>query len=208
MPKFRYDDLTWVEVREAVAAKKAILVPIGSIEDHGPHLPLNTDNVIVEAVCFEAARRASDELLSLPVLPVGFEDHHMDFPGSLTSSMETLLSFFADAAISVARHGFTHIMLVNGHGSNSSLVELAARKAVLQTGALVGAMAGNAAVGSLTVGGKTLVDLLYPVGSLYFSAASTDPGTVLGGTWKQIQDRFLLAAGSVYAAYRDIFLAD
>ena len=61
-------------------------------------------------------------------------------------------------------------------------------------------MAGNAAVGSLTVGGKTLVDLLYPVGSLYFSAASTDPGTVLGGTWKQIQDRFLLAAGSVYAA--------
>lgn len=61
-------------------------------------------------------------------------------------------------------------------------------------------VAGNAAVGSLTVGGKTLVDLLYPVGSLYFSAASTDPGTVLGGTWKQIQDRFLLAAGSAYAA--------
>lgn len=151
MPKFRYDDLTWLEVREAVAAKKAILVPIGSIEDHGPHLPLNTDNVIVEAVCFEAARRASDELLSLPVLPVGFEDHHMDFPGSLTSSMETLLSLFADAAISVARHGFTHIMLVNGHGSNSSLVELAARKAVLQTGALVGAMAGNAAVDDVLI---------------------------------------------------------
>ncbi len=146
MLKYRYDDLTWLEVREAVAARKAILIPIGSIEDHGPHLPLNTDNVIVESVCFEVARRAPDEFLSLPVLPVGFEDHHMDFPGSLTSSMETLLNYFADAAISIARHGFTHIMLVNGHGSNAALVELAARKAVIATGAIVAAMAGNAAV--------------------------------------------------------------
>src|SRR5581483_10367564 len=146
MTKYRYDDLTWMEVRDAVAAKKAVLIPIGSIEDHGPHLPLNTDNIIVESVCFEVARRVPDEILSLPVLPVGFEDHHMDYPGSLTSSMETLLALFSDAAISVARHGFTHIMLVNGHGSNSSLVELAARRAVLQTGAIVGAMAGNAAV--------------------------------------------------------------
>src|SRR4051812_23756070 len=98
MTKYRYDDLTWVEVRDAAAGKKAILIPIGSIEDHGPHLPLNTDNVIVEAVCFEVARRVPDEILSLPVLPVGFEDHHMDYPGSLTSSMENLLTFFSDAA--------------------------------------------------------------------------------------------------------------
>ncbi len=151
MPKFRYDELTWPEVKDAASAHKVILVPIGSIEDHGPHLPLNTDNVIVEAVCFEVARRAPDEILSLPVLPVGFEEHHMDFPGSLTSSMETLLNYFADAAISVARHGFTHIMLVNGHGSNASIVELAARKAVLATGAIVAAMAGNAAVDDVLV---------------------------------------------------------
>ncbi len=151
MQKFRYDDLTWLEVRDAAAAQKAILIPIGSIEDHGPHLPLNTDNIIVEAVCFETARRAPDQILSLPVLPIGFEDHHMDFPGSLTASMETLLDYFSSAAISVARHGFTHIMLVNGHGSNASLVELAARKAVLATGAIVGAMAGNAAVDDVLV---------------------------------------------------------
>src|SRR5919199_4399067 len=151
MQKFRYDDLTWPEVKEAAAAGKVILIPIGSIEDHGPHLPLNTDNIIVESVCFEVARRVPDEILSLPVLPLGFEHHHMDFPGSLTSSMEILLNYFADAAISVARHGFTHIMLVNGHGSNASLVELAARKAVLATGAIVAAMAGNAAVDDVLV---------------------------------------------------------
>ncbi len=151
MTKFRYDDLTWLEVRDAVAAKKAVLIPVGSIEDHGPHLPLNTDNIIVESVCFEVARRVPDEILSLPVLPIGFEHHHMDFPGSLTASMETLLDYFSSAAISVARHGFTHIMLVNGHGSNASLVELAARQAVLETGAIVAAMAGNAAVDDVLV---------------------------------------------------------
>ncbi len=151
MSTYRYDQLTWPEVKRAAEDGRAVLIPIGSIEDHGPHLPLSTDNVIVEAVCFEVARRAPDEILSLPVLPVGFEEHHMDFPGSLTSSIETLLNYFADAATSVARHGFKHIMLVNGHGSNASIVELAARKAVLATGAIVGAMAGNAAVDDVLV---------------------------------------------------------
>lgn len=151
MTKYRYDDLTWPEVRDAVALGKALLIPIGSIEDHGPHLPLNTDNIIVESVCFEVARRVPDEILSLPILPLGFEDHHMDFPGSLTASMETLLDYFSSAAISVAQHGFTHIMLVNGHGSNASLVDLAARKAVIETGAIVAAMAGNAAVDDVLV---------------------------------------------------------
>ncbi len=61
-------------------------------------------------------------------------------------------------------------------------------------------VAGKVAAGSLTVGGQTLLDLLYPVGALYLSAAATDPGTVLGGTWQRIQDRFLLAAGEGYAA--------
>lgn len=50
------------------------------------------------------------------------------------------------------------------------------------------------------VGGRTLVDLLYPIGSLYLSTAGTDPGTTLGGTWQRIEDRFLLAAGQTYAA--------
>ena len=61
-------------------------------------------------------------------------------------------------------------------------------------------VAGRAAVGSLTIGGKTLADLLYPVGALYLSAVDTDPGVLLGGTWRQIRDRFLLAAGPSYAA--------
>lgn len=59
---------------------------------------------------------------------------------------------------------------------------------------------GALSAGSLAVGGKSLLDLLYPVGALYLSVADTDPGAVLGGTWQRIQDRFLLAAGESYAA--------
>jgi creatinine amidohydrolase len=149
--KYRYDDLTWPEVKEAVARNVVVLIPVGAIEDHGPHLPLNTDNVIIEAVCFETARRSGGSVLSLPVLPIGLDEHHMDFPGTLTADIDLLLNYAAQCAISVARHGFVHIMLVVGHGSNASLCELAARKAVLATGAIVGSMAGNAAVSDVLV---------------------------------------------------------
>jgi creatinine amidohydrolase len=149
--KYRYDDLTWPESRDAAGQNVVVLIPVGTIEDHGPHLPLNTDNVIVEAVCFETARRSGGAVLSLPVVPVGLDEHHMDFPGTISVDMELLLAYLAQCAISIARHGFTHIMIVNGHGSNASVCELAARKAVLATGAVVGAMAGNAAVSDVLV---------------------------------------------------------
>ena len=150
-PKYRYDDLTWPEIREAVSHNPAVLIPVGAIEDHGPHLPLSTDNIIVEAVCFETARRSDGAVLSLPVLPIGLDEHHMDFPGTLSADMDLLLNYVAQCAVSLARHGFNHIMIVNGHGSNASLCELAARKAVLATGAIVGSMAGNAAVSDALV---------------------------------------------------------
>lgn len=61
-------------------------------------------------------------------------------------------------------------------------------------------VAGTMTAENFTVGGRTLVDLLYPTGSLYLSVQETDPGTILGGTWQRIEDRFLLAAGTTYAA--------
>jgi creatinine amidohydrolase len=147
----RYDDLTWQEIKTAIARDPVVLLPVGAIEDHGHHLPLNTDNIIIEAVCFETAKRSEGAVLSLPVLPIGLDEHHMDFPGTLTVEMDLLLNYVAQVAISIARHGFRHVMLVNGHGSNASICELAARKAVLATGAIVASMAGNAAVSDALV---------------------------------------------------------
>jgi creatinine amidohydrolase len=146
MKKIRYDELTWPEMREAIESQPVVLLPFGTVEDHGPHLPLNTDNAIVEALCLDAARRAPGEMLVMPVVAYGLDEHHMDFPGTVTVDMQTLLAFVADVAMSPARHGFSHVLIVNGHGSNASIAELAARRVVLQTGIVCGAMSPNAAI--------------------------------------------------------------
>ncbi len=144
--KYRYDELTWPEMREAIARQPVILLPFGTVEDHGPHLPLNTDNVIVEAICLEAARRAPEEMLVMPLVAYGLDEHHIDFPGTVSVDMQTLIAYVADVAMSPARHGFTHILIVNGHGSNASIADLAARRVVLETGAICGAVSPNAAI--------------------------------------------------------------
>jgi len=142
----RYDDLTWPEMRAAIARQPVVLLPFGTVEDHGPHLPLSTDNVILEAICLEVASRAPGEMLLMPLVAYGLDEHHMDFPGTISVAMQTLLNYVADVGISVARHGFTHLLIVNGHGSNAPLADLAARQVVLQTGIVCGAMSPNAAI--------------------------------------------------------------
>lgn len=144
--KYRYDELTWPEIRQALTRQPVVLLPFGTVEDHGLHLPLNTDNVIVEAICLEAARRAPGEMLVMPLVAYGLDEHHMDFPGTVSVGISTLIETVADVAISVAHHGFTHILVVNGHGSNASIADLAARRVVLETGAICGAMSPNAAI--------------------------------------------------------------
>jgi creatinine amidohydrolase len=144
--KYRYEELTWPEMRDAIARQPVVLLPFGTVEDHGPHLPLNTDNVIVEAICLEAARRAPGELLVMPLVSYGLDEHHMDFPGSVSVNMQTLLACVSDVATSAARHGFSHVLVVNGHGSNASVADLAARQVVLRNGIVCGAMSPNAAI--------------------------------------------------------------
>jgi creatinine amidohydrolase len=144
--KYRYEELTWPEMREAIARQPVVLLPFGTVEDHGPHLPINTDNVIVEAICLEAARCAPKDVLAMPVVAYGLDEHHMDFPGTISVDVHTLIAYVADVATSVARHGFTHVLIVNGHGSNAPIADLAARRVVLETGIICGAMSPNAAI--------------------------------------------------------------
>jgi creatinine amidohydrolase len=144
--KVRYDELTWPEMREAIACQPVILLPFGTVEDHGPHLPLNTDNVIVEAICLEAARRAPGEMLVMPLAAYGLDEHHMDFPGTVSVDIQTLIAYVAAVAISPARHGFRYVLVVNGHGSNAPIADLVARRVVLETGIVCAAMSPNAAI--------------------------------------------------------------
>jgi creatinine amidohydrolase len=131
-----FNKLTWPEVNDAIEREKVVLLPTGSTEQHGPHLPLDTDIFLAESVCHELARRAPDRVLVLPGVPYGLNLHHIDFPGTIHIEPQHFIDFCVDITKSVAYHGFQRIAVVNGHGSNMPMVDLIARRTVLETPSL------------------------------------------------------------------------
>lgn len=134
--QYRYELLTWPEINEAVAAKKVVVLPVGSTEQHGHHLPIDVDAKLASSVVYEAGRRSPEQILILPPVAYGYTHHVMDFPGTINIEPTTFVRFLIDIGRSVAYHGFTRMIIVNGHGSNHPLVEQAARQITLQTNAL------------------------------------------------------------------------
>ena len=112
--------MTWPEVEEALQRTDVALIPVGSIEQHGRHLPLGTDSYAAVEVCKLIAQRA-DALVS-PVVLAGISPHHMGFPGSLTLSPETFESVVFETAQALIHHGIRKIAIYNGHGGNTASV--------------------------------------------------------------------------------------
>jgi creatinine amidohydrolase len=133
MPPFIYGDLTWPELDAAVQRGPVVVLPVGSMEQHGPHLPLDTDIYPLTRFCREAAERAPDDVLLMDTIPYGYNIHATDFPGTIHIEHETLISYCAEVCRSVAHHGFKKIVIVNGHGSNAPPLDLVARRVVLET---------------------------------------------------------------------------
>ena len=133
---YEYNKLTWPEMNDAIELGKVVLLPTGSTEQHGAHLPLDTDLFLVESVCRELGRRAPDKVLVLPGVPYGLNMHHFDFPGTIHVEPQHFIDFCADVLKSVAYHGFRRMAVINGHGSNMPMVDLIARRVVLETPAI------------------------------------------------------------------------
>ena len=138
--KYRYGELTWPEVKAAAAQNRVAVIPIATIEDHGPHLPIDTDLRLCNAVCEAAVARAADRALLIPSINHGYSPHHMDFPGAITIGPHTLLDYGLDVCKSLARHGFKKLLIVNGHGSNTPFVDIIARLAVVHCSVLAAAV--------------------------------------------------------------------
>lgn len=134
--QYRYELLTWPEINEAVRQEKVAVLPIGSVEQHGFHLPLDVDFRCAASVCLGAGARAPAEMLVLPHVSYGYCHHVMDFPGTINIEPTTFVRFCLDITRSLAYHGFKRIVLVNGHGSNHPLVEQVGRQTNLQTDAV------------------------------------------------------------------------
>src|SRR5580700_1992369 len=138
--KYRYGEMTWPEVKVAAQRPCVAILPIATLEDHGLHLPIDTDLMLCSSVCELAASRAPDRTVLVPAINHGYSPHHMDFPGALTIGPHTLIDYGLDVCESLAHHGFKRILIVNGHGSNTPFADIIARECVVRTGALTAAV--------------------------------------------------------------------
>jgi creatinine amidohydrolase len=100
-----------------------IIVGIGSIEQHGPHLPLGTDSLYAQNIIHEVAKRTNSVCIQ-PCWP-GYSPHHMGFKGTVTLDEDTLLAVLMDVVDSLSEHGIKRFLLVNAHGGNRNIVSLA-----------------------------------------------------------------------------------
>ena len=99
-----------------------VVVPIASTEQHGLHLPEDTDQRTVEYVSREAARRLDVPVLVTPTIPFGVSPHHMIHPGTITLTVETTMRVLKEVCRSIAAHGFERILILSGHGGNGNTV--------------------------------------------------------------------------------------
>jgi creatinine amidohydrolase/Fe(II)-dependent formamide hydrolase-like protein len=121
-------ELTWPEAKRRFSEVDIALLPVGSIEQHGPHLPLDTDAFDAAYLALRVAEACGDpKPLVLPLIPYGVSYHHEDFSGTISASPETLSGLVRDIGMSVARHGVTKLVIINGHGGNSPALHFAAQ---------------------------------------------------------------------------------
>ncbi len=111
------------------------IIPLGSIEQHGPHLPLGTDSYAALAISKKVACR-TNSIVVQPCWP-GYSPHHMGFAGTITFRAETLINIILDTVESLVEHGIKKILILNGHGGNAQIAAHAARQARRRTGAVV-----------------------------------------------------------------------
>lgn len=133
LPTFFYEKLTWEEIQQAIDENRVILLPVGSTEQHGRHLPMEVDNYLAREVAIGAANLVPDDVLVMPNIPYGFNTHHMDFPGQITITGKTFIEYCLCVTKSLAYHGFKKIIIVDGHGSNMPFLDIVARQTNIET---------------------------------------------------------------------------
>ena len=126
-------------IEEGVASKAIAVLPVAATEQHGPHLPLSVDTVLVDGVVAASLGHlpASLQVLFLPTQAVGLSPEHARFPGTLTLKTETVIRLWTDIGESVAAAGIKKLVLFNAHGGNVSVMDLVARDLRARLGLLV-----------------------------------------------------------------------
>jgi len=120
MSKLEWHALTARELRGLAARDAVVIVPVGSTEQHGPHLPVQVDALLATEVSRRAAARLVERepVVVAPTVWCGLAEHHMAFGGTLTLDFATYHALLRCVCASIVRHGFRRLLLLNGHGGN------------------------------------------------------------------------------------------
>lgn len=138
--KFRLEESSYREVEVYLRSSRIVIVPVGSFEAHGSHLPLSTDTLIAESIAELAAKKLNDRGVKVmvgPTIPLGCSGEHLHFPGTLSLSPEIMINLIYQVCLSLHRSGFKHIILLNGHGGNEAPLKAAAVKLRDELGLIV-----------------------------------------------------------------------
>jgi creatinine amidohydrolase len=129
-PQRFFPYLTWTDIQLISDKNNAVIIqPVGAVEQHGPHLPLIVDAAIGMGVLGKALSKLEPDIpaYALPCLYYGKSNEHWHFPGTITLSAQTLLSVLMEVAASLYRSGFRKLVLMNSHGGQPQIMEIAAR---------------------------------------------------------------------------------
>ncbi|MBE2274777.1 MAG: creatininase family protein [Rhodobacteraceae bacterium] len=131
--------LTWMEIRDLPKDDGVVVVPFGSLEQHGPHMSIDTDLYFADRFLDLALEKLPEEVACwrLPILPVSRSVEHVGFPGSLWLTSETLLKVIEEMTAGLAASGFRRVVFLNCHGGNLAILEVAARDVRIRTGMMV-----------------------------------------------------------------------
>jgi creatinine amidohydrolase len=110
-------DLKWPDV-QALDKNTPVVIPVAALEQHGRHMPLFTDSMLLGEVVRRVTERLGDRVLFAPLMWLGNSDHHLDFPGTLSAAPRPYLDLLDGLFENFIQHGFRRLVMLNGHGGN------------------------------------------------------------------------------------------
>lgn len=129
MKSIRMEEMNWVDIKEAInAGFKTVVIGVGSTEQHGPHLPTQTDALIAD-VMVNLITRNLKNALQARTISVGCSEHHLPFSGTISLKKSTLKAIISDYIESLQRHGFEKIVIIPTHGGNFNPLKEAVEQA-------------------------------------------------------------------------------
>jgi creatinine amidohydrolase len=147
--------MTWEEFRDSVTPETVVVIPMGSMELEGPHLPLGVDTIVAEAVAGELD--GEDGIVIGPTIPIGYSKWFKPFPGTISLESDTLTRVIVEYCHSLIDHGIQKLVFLNSHRGNNAAIEVAARNLIAEKPVRVGMLSIWKLANDL-IAGKGLID--------------------------------------------------